>query len=287
MVKCNKTNACFISRKAIAFVLVIAFAISLCSCSFNNNDYDGKRFAKTRKISVMTSMPDDPLADYIHDKVLADCNIDIEFVSSGYFIMDYGVIPDISYMGNANKITTYYRMNSVLNIAPYLDEYDQNLTSLKELLGNENIYYCTDDPSEVWYLTPKRVVPDSQVTFIRKDWLEALNLEVPSTRVEFHDCLLAFRDNADILLGEDASEIIPFFIDNEPNISCKPLFDSFYDPSISDQEFYEHGYCRVTQPEYKEGLQTLNEWYHQNLLPEDYQLIRPNTKEAYEPIENG
>lgn len=274
-------------RNITSLLLVLSFMCSLCSCTGNRGGFDGTKFASTRHISVLADSPEDPLADYIHDQVLADCNIDVKFVSSDYFSMEYGIVPDIAYTGNADKITTYYRMNSVKNISPYLEANDQAFSDLKGLLGDENIYYCTDDRSEVWYLKAKKNTPDSGVTFIRADWLDVLGLDIPSTKEEFHDCLIAFRDNADLLLGEDASEIIPFFVDNEPNISCKPFFDSFYDPSISDCDFYIHGYCRATQDEYRDALITLNEWYHQDLLPEDFQNIVPNTKESYEPIENG
>lgn len=267
-------------------MLMVLLSCSLCSCSDVNSDFDGKRFSKTRHITVLAESPDDELAGFIHDSVLSECNIDVEFVSSDFFIMEYGVVPDIAYMSYSDLITTYYRMNSVKNLSPYLAEYDNYLTDLKALLG-ENIYSSTDDPSEVWYLTAKNPEPDYRVTFIRKDWLDALGLEAPSTREEFQDCLIAFRDNAGLLLGDDAANIIPFFMDNKPNVSCKPLFDSFYDPYISDRDFYLHGYCRATQDGYHDGLQTLNEWYHQDLLPDDFQSIRPDTKEYYEPIEKG
>ena len=287
MDRCYRKAAHSIIRNITALLLVISFVCSLCSCTEIRNDFDGTRFASTRHISVLSDAPDDPMAKYIHDKVLADCNIDIDFISSSYFSMDYGIVPDIAYTGNANKITTYYRMRSVKNMSPYLEVYDQALSDLKGLLGEENIYYCTDDPSEVWYLRAKKNEPDSRITFIRADWLDILGLDIPATREEFHDCLIAFRDNADLLLGEDAPEPIPFFVDNEPNVSCKPFFDSFYDASISDMEFYEHGYRRAAQDGYSDALMTLNDWYHQDLLPEDFQNIFPNSKESYEPIENG
>ena len=107
------------------------------------------------------------------------------------------------------------------------------------------MYSCTSDPSEVWYLSQRDFEPEARVTFIRKDWLDKLGLEVPSNKNELYECLVAFRDNADMLLGEESSGIIPFFIDGEPNISAKPLFDSFLDTSIDDQFYYMNGYTRT------------------------------------------
>lgn len=283
--------------KATTLSVVFSLLFSLCSCAKNNNDFDGTRFAQTRHITVLVdsytesetdySVDSSLTAQYIREAVLRDCNIDVHFMESSKLNFQYGVSIDISYLSDYNLLNTYYRMNSIVNIAPYLDQYSTELSDLTDLLGDENVYSCTDDPSEVWYLSKKDFEPDSMVTFIRRDWLEKLGLDVPDSREELHDCLLAFRDNADILLGDDSSNMIPFFVDDNPGISAKPLFDSCLDTAINNKEFYENGCCRVTQDGYRDGLEILNEWYLQGLLPKDYQSIRPNTKEAYEPIENG
>ena len=286
-----------IIHKITAVILVISIVLALAGCSKDNSSFDGRRFAKTRHITVLTdyitgsgtdiTVNSCQAARYIHDSVLRDCNIDVEFIESYKYSLLNGITADISYTGDSNMLTTYYKMGAVLNIAPYLDQYSDSLTDLTALLGDENIYSCTDTKDEVWYLTPRKSVPDARVTFIRSDWLEKLDLDAPKTKAELYDCLIAFRDNAELLLGEESDKMIPFFIDNEPNISAKPLFDSYLDTDISDKDFFVNGYCRVTQPGYKDGLKTLNEWYLEDLLPERYTDIRPRTKESYEPIENG
>ena len=260
-------------------ILLMSFACCLCSCSADANDFDGVRFAETKVISVLSDCSDPVLEQYIHDAVLEDCNIDVRFASDDYYSQKYGITPDISYSYNADILRTYYRMDTIVNLSPYLNEYD--LDNLKTMTGSYEV------PSDVWYLTSSETDPEAKVTFIREDWLETLGLEAPSTREELYDCLVAFRDNAELLLGDDASEMIPFFIDNEPNVSCKPLFDSFYDVAVSDEDFYEHGYCRATQDGYASGLEVLNNWYLEGLLPDDFNLITPGSKESYEPIENG
>ncbi|MBR4556372.1 MAG: hypothetical protein IKO15_02730 [Clostridiales bacterium] len=226
-------------------------------------------------------------AKYIKESVLNELNIDVTYLPADSYDLVNGISPDISYTTQYNTITTFYRMNSVINIAPYLTEYSDSLTDLKNLLGDENLYSCTDEPSEVWFLSQKNTEPLTRITFIRKDWLDALGLESPSTRGEFYRCLLAFRDNAELLLGDDRAEMIPFFIDGDPSISAKPLLDSMCDPDINKKVIYVNGYNRVMQSGYKDGLEILNEWYLEGLIPIDFESIRPNTKESYEPIENG
>ena len=285
------------SIKLVSLLLVLSLTCSLCSCSRSENRFDGSRFEETAHITVMVysltdfgsqySVNTSNTARYIHDKVLNELNIDVTFIESDKLNFENGIAPDITFVTDYNIITTYYRMNGVVNIAPYLEQYPDKLSNLTGLLGEQNVYSCTDDRSEVWYLTQKEYLPDARVTFIRADWLAKLDLEVPQTCEELHNCLIAFRDNAEMLLGEDKDQMIPFFIDNEPNKSAKPLLDSCLDTAADDYEFYLHGYNRVTQKGYKDGLQILNDWYLEDLLPKDFQNIRPDTKEAYGPVEMG
>lgn len=288
-----------ISIRLTAVILALSSVCSLCflsSCAGDNAGFDGKRFSRTRKISVLTdflteyasenSVDTSAAAVYIHDRVLSECNIDVRFVESYKLDFHNGIAADISFTENYNELVSYYRMGAVINLSPYLDEYSDALTDLTGLLGEEDIYYCNSDPGEVWYLKPKSD-PCSRVTFIRSDWLEKLGLDEPSDINELHECLLAFRDNADLLLGSDASEMIPFLVDSEPDISAKPLFDSYLDTSVSDRDYFSHGYCRIGQDGYDDGLRILNEWYLEGLLPDGFMNISPSSKESYEPVENG
>ena len=163
------------ARRFLSLVLVFALIGTLCSCAKNNTGFDGTRFAATRYITVMVGSSSDAessCAKYIKESVLNELNIDVTYVPSDSYDLVSGTAPDISYMTQYNTITTFYRMNSVVNIAPYLTEYSDSLSDLKNLLGDENLYSCTDDPSVVWYLSQKNIEPLARVTFIWSDWLK-------------------------------------------------------------------------------------------------------------------
>lgn len=299
--KCKDNR--IVLMRLLAVTLVVSVVFSICSCFRNDTDFDGVRFANTRHITVAvdsmkwkelysekftsdTDFSNSTVAGFIHDQVLLECNIDIKFVNVNDCYISNGTAADVMYLDNINMINVYYRMGSIIDLKPYLEKYEESLSDLFSLLGDD-IYYCDATGSEVWYLPTCDLEPDAGVTFIRKDWLDKLGLEAPETREEFHNCLTAFRDNADLLLGDEASSMIPFFVDSEPNVSAKPLLDSCLDTDINDKDFYVSGYCRTTQEGYMEGLEVLNSWYLEGLLPDDFSNIRPDTKEAYEPIENG
>lgn len=270
-----------------SLILVLTLCLSVASCTGSDAGFDGVRFTSTRHITVQTDSIDPAVSSYVHEAVLSDCNIDVEFIESDKLSIYDGVNADISFDDDYNVLNTYYRMGAIHNIAPYIEQYGYALSDLTSLLGDSNLCSCTSDASEIWYLSQKDFSPCARVTFIRRDWLDKLGLDVPSNKEELYECLIAFRDNADVLLGDSASSMIPFFIDSEPNVSAKPLFDSCLDTEVDDQNFYIHGYTRTCQDGYKEGLELLNEWYLEDLLPSDFFNIVPGTKESYLPIENG
>ena len=286
-----------LSVRMTALILICSLAGMFCSCAKDPRDFDGVRFAKTHKITVLVySWTDEDtgldvnsssVAGFIHERLLEECNIDVEFIGSDKLDVHNGIAADISYTDDYNQLASFYRMGAVINLSPYLNEYSYALTDLADYLGGENINYCSGDPSEIWYLKARSERPEARVTFIRSDWLDKLGLEKPSDLESFHECLTAFRDNSELLLGGDASNMIPFFIDSEPNISAKPLFDSCLDTSISDREFFDSGYSRIAQDGYSDGLRILNQWYLEGLVPDDFMSIRPFTKESYEPVEKG
>ena len=278
--------------KILSFALAVCVMFTFCSCSNKNTDFDGKRFGKTRSITVLVdslydSGFDSDVAEYIHSRVLEDCNIDVSFMDSSKMNLYRGLSADLDFTTNTNMLISFYRYGSVLNLAPYLDQYSSSLTDLESYLGDENIYNSNSNPNEIIWLNARSDRPVSKVTFIRSDWLDKLGLDVPQTTDEFYSCLKAFQQNADLLLDDRSDSMIPFLIDSEPNISAKPLFDSFLDTSISDREFYDYGYCRAAQPGYYLGLEQLNSWYLEGLIPEDFNNIGVNTKEYYGPIEDG
>ena len=236
--------SCNLIDRIITVTIICSFGISLCSCSSITADFDGQRFGKTKKITVLVDstvegnsdvdINDSDVSKYIHDRVLDECNIDIEFVDSDNLDIVLGLVADISYTDEYNDIVTYYRMGDIVNLYPYLKDYSSELTFLtSQFDGFETCSYIGNQ-NEIWCITPKINNPQSRITFIRKDWLDKLGLDVPANIAEFHNCLVAFRDNADVLLGDEANKMIPFFIDSEPNISAKPVANNASSPRSSN-----------------------------------------------------
>ena len=54
--------------------------------------------------------------------------------------------------------------------------------------------------------------------------------------------LIAFHDNAELLLGADASKMVPYSVSYDVGWRAATLIESFLDPNMSDREYYINGF---------------------------------------------
>ena len=106
------------------------------------------------------------------------------------------------------------------------------------------------------------------------DWMVKLGLKIPTTEEEFHNCLIAFRDNAELLLGADAAKMVPFSISTDIGWRADLLNVSKVPEDVSDETLYVYGYDdrHLLYPNYKEGIRVLNQWYNEGLIWKDFAL---------------
>ncbi len=252
---------------------------------------DGK-FTTTRHITVEVynrhnDGGSDPtssvFAEFIKKGMLEKYNVEVEFVSVGRWtevddlnnLLAAGDAPDICVTYSYPTIQTYANMGGITNLTPYLEEYKSLLGNLWELLGDGNIYYDQDpDTKELWAI--EAILADNARinTFIREDWLKKLNLDLPTTEKEFYDCLVAFKKNAELLLGDDADKMIPYTTSYDVGWRNDLLCVSYVPNDATDKELYINGFDdrHLLYPNYKEGIRVLNKWYNEGLIWKDFAL---------------
>ena len=252
---------------------------------------DGK-FPDTRKITVEVydrgndggSDPTNNIyTEYVKKGMLDKYNVEVEFVAVPRWteveeinnLLAAGTAPDICLTYDYATIQTYAGMDAVLDLSSYVDDYKDLLPNLWGFLGETNI--CWDkDPltGAIYAIEGKRAVTNRSAAFVRKDWLTKLNMKAPTTREEFHDMLVAFKDNADTLLGADASKMVPFSMGTDVGWRTAGLIESFMDPDITDKELYCNGFDErfLTENGAKEATRVLNEWYNEGLIWNDFAL---------------
>lgn len=169
----------------------------------------------------------------------------------------------------------------LLPLDDLLEEYGQNILAHRE----SNSFFRSNSDGQI-YGIPCRV---SEYGFndyvaVRQDWLETLNLEIPTNSEELFDVLTVFKEHGAELVGEGV-EFWPMGAwQDAPGISST-IFDlvasenSFVaDWNIVDGELVYF----INMPGYKNALATLRKFYQAGLIDPEYPLMtRDDTLEKW------
>ena len=281
-------------KKLLTLVLALAMLLSVCAFSASAEELVDGKFADTRHITVEiynrnndggTDPTNNVYTDYIKQGMLEKYNVEVEFISIGRWTevddmntaLAAGDAPDVCVTYSYPTIQSYADMGGIINLNDIdgkpLEEYKDLLPNLWNLLGDTNIYYDQDpDTGNLWAIEATLADNARINTFIRKDWLDKLGLELPTTEEEFYNCLVAFRDNAETLLGDDADKMVPYSTSYDIGWRNDLLFMAYVPDAVTDEELYIHGFDdrHLLYPNYKDGVRVLNQWYNEGLVWKDF-----------------
>lgn len=252
---------------------------------------DGK-FVKTRQITVEVfdrgndggSKPEDNFyTDFIKEGMLRDHNVEVIFkpvprwteVEQINNLLAAGDAPDICVTYDYPTIQTYANMGGVTDLAPHLEQYKDMLPDLWDWLTDENIYFDKDPENGTLWAIEARLANLARInTFVRKDWLEKLKIAEPTTLEEFEAMLVAFKDNAQLLLGSEADRMTPFSISFDIGWRADHLLQSFIPSNITEKDQYVYGFDdrNFLKPGIKNGVSVINDWYNKGLIWKDFPL---------------
>lgn len=280
-------------KRILALVLVAVLALS-CGIvsSVAEDDFVDGRFTTTHHITVEiynrnndggTDPTNNVWTEYIKKGMLEKYNVEVEFVSVGRWtevddmnnLLAANDAPDVCVTYSYPTIQTFAEMDGIIDLAPYLEQYKEYLPDLWALLEDYNIYYDQDPATgSVWAVEAVLAETARLNTFIRKDWLDKLGMPLPTTEEEFKNCLIAFRDNAELLLGADAAKMVPYSTSYDIGWRNDLLCISRVAEDVDDGTLYVYGYDdrHLLYPGWKEGVRTLNEWYNEGLVWKDFAL---------------
>ena len=286
-------------KRIVSLILMLAMVATLATAFAADNGFVDGKFTETQHITVEiynrnndggTDPTNNVWTEYLKKGMLERYNVEVEYVSVGRWtevddlnnLLTIGEAPDVSYTYSAQTIETFAGMGKVVDLTPYLDEYNDQLGDLKALIGEANLYYSQDPiTGKTWMLQGAMPNNGRITTFIRQDWLDKLGLAVPTTTEEFEACLVAFRDNAETLLGADADKMVPYTTSTDIGWRNDLMSISFVPDDISDEALYVYGYDdrHLLYPGYKEGIRNLNKWYNEGLVWKDFGLYSDSTEE--------
>jgi ABC-type glycerol-3-phosphate transport system substrate-binding protein len=109
-------------------------------------------------------------------------------------VMASGDLPDVIYLGNTGTLYQNWARDGLLL---KLDEYfEKSMPNAKKVLTEEELAFTRIPELEngLYSLPRVQTKPWDNIIY-RKDWLEALGLEIPTTPKEFAEVMLAFTKN--------------------------------------------------------------------------------------------
>lgn len=173
---------------------------------------------------------------------------------------------------NAAKVGTFIPLDNLV---------EKNTTNLKAILEKRPAVksYITSPDGKIYALPainemafsngddPIGIGSVLQFTNINKAWIEKLGLKVPETADELHTVLKAFKENDPN--GNGKKDEIPLtFINDFWCADLGGILTAFGASDNPEHRQVEGGkvYYTVAQPEYKEAMKTLSQWYSEGLI---------------------
>ncbi len=230
-----------------------------------------------------------PANNAFNDAALRYLNIELEYdavLTSGNYdqrlemLIASNELPD---MFVVNDATTFARLRNNGLIEDLGTSFWYLNENLRENYYLDDLYYpgletCMQEGKLYAFPSVNNPNESAQKLYIRKDWLDLVGKEVPTTYEKLIDVARAFRDNAATIAaasqGVAASEIIPIGITKElaaqGNNTASGLFNIF---GTQPNAFFEKDGELIdanTSDEMKEALAELRKLYEEGLISKEF-----------------
>lgn len=176
-----------------------------------------------------------------------------------------GTAPDICMTYGGDLVQQYVDMGGLYPLDDLLAEYGKELV---EFLGPDVLQYGqfnVGNGPEQYALCARRIIIAAQTNYIRKDWLEKLNMEVPTNVEELYAYLTAAKEAN---LG--GSKTIPYSSDL---YSADPFYgwifqmDAFLDyDQVTEEDWVAYHDLHYALPGAKEAVRWMNKFFNEGLV---------------------
>lgn len=190
-------------------------------------------------------------------------------------------LPDMIYYNWASVTggaAKYIEDGTILPLNDYLEEWAPNFLAYMEKYPEIRKQTVLDDGT--YYMFPMiRLDEESGVGtwfktegfMIRQDWLDALELDMPTTVDELHDVLVAFKNGN---LNGDGEELFPLVLTKDYVISKTAAMYGILNDFYCDNGEIKYG---PMQEKFKDYLSTMNQWYEEGLIDPEFLTIDGTT----------
>lgn len=219
-----------------------------------------------------TTPENNTLTDYIKQNVKEKYNINVEYVSvprsssddKVNIMMAGGNAPDIIFTYSQNLFNNFAQNGGLADLTAAYEAYGTNLKQNQGEIQSMGQY----DGKQYAILKQRGLEMPRHLGFIRKDWLDAMGMEIPKTKEELAAYLQAVKDQN----PGGVDKVIPWAMsgraDTEKNYLA--FISSYADlPTDKDAYVYNESYITVA-PGAVDGIRKLNEFYNAGLISQDF-----------------
>lgn len=219
-----------------------------------------------------TTTENNTLTDWIKKQMKDQYNINVEYVSVPRsssddklnIMMSGGTAPDIVFTYDQS---IFYNYASNGGLADLTEAYNEYGGTIRENLGNIQEMGVLDGV-QYGIMKERGVESPRHTAYIRKDWLQELGMDIPTTKKELGEYLTAVKEKN----PGAVSDVIPWGMSgrNDTEKGYLNFVGSYVDlESERDAYIYNESYMAVA-PGAVDGIRQLNEWYNQGLLSKDF-----------------
>jgi len=191
-----------------------------------------------------------------------------------------GTAPDICMTYGNDLVQQYIDMGGLLPLDDLLDKYGQDL---KEFLGQSVLQYGqfdVGDGLQQYYLPARRIIVATQTSYIRKDWLEKLNMDVPTNIEELYAYFKAAKEQN--LGGAITVPCSGDLYSADPFYGWIYQMDAFIDWSqVSEEDFVAYHDFHYLLPGAKEAIRWMNKFFNEGLVTDYFGIENSEQTKNY------
>lgn len=219
--------------------------------------------------------------DWIKERMLAQHNVDVSFysvprseeVAQLNVLMASNDAPDIVFTYTLSVVYNYFKQGGVADLTDLIEQHGK---TIKSYLGDEVLSYGQFEGRQC-IVPAKRVSRAMYTTYMRKDWLDKLNLPVPTNTDEFYNALVAFKEQN----PGKVEQVVPYGSASDVPWHFGTIVDSFVDlANMTEEQLFVLGVSASSSasdmlyPGFKEGIRFLNKMYNQDLIDPQFPLYK-------------
>lgn len=220
-----------------------------------------------------TTTEDNALTKWIQGQVKEKFNINVEYVSVPRsdsdnklnIMMSGGTAPDIVLTYDQTLYYNYANSGALHELSDSYAKFGSNI----DTYGKEAQPIALIDNQRFAVMKQRGTESARHISYIRKDWLDELKMEMPTTKEELGKYLYAVKENN---LG--GANTIPWAMGGRTDTEKMYLnfLGSYVDlPTEREAYIYNEAYMAIA-PGSKDGLKVLNTWYNDGLITKDFPI---------------